>query len=92
MTIYRRKPTTADAMQWTGDNIHDLWEWGGAAGIYGPTEKNPDQLLLTTVHGERAVCRVGDWVVREPVSDRFYPCKPDIFAANYELADGEASS
>lgn len=32
----------------------------------------------------------GDWVIREPnpVGDRkFYPCKPDIFAATYEETD-----
>jgi hypothetical protein len=84
---YRKKPVEVEAMQWTGDNIHALWEWGGAAGIYGPTEKNPDQLLLTTIHGEQAVARIGDWVIAEPVPDRFYPCKSDIFDAAYEAVE-----
>ncbi len=26
----------------------------------------------------------GDWILPEPKADRYYPCKPDIFAATYE--------
>ena len=84
MTTFRKKPIEVEAMQWTGDNIAAIWDWGGTAGIYGPTEENPDQLILTTIHGEQAVARVGDWVIREPRADRFYPCKPDIFEATYD--------
>lgn len=85
---YRKKPVVIEAMQWTGDNIEAIWEWGGAGGIYGPTEKNPDQLILTTIHGEEAIARVGDWIIPEPQPDRFYPCKPDIFEATYEPVGG----
>ena len=28
----------------------------------------------------------GDWIIRG-VKGEYYPCKPDIFAATYELAD-----
>lgn len=81
---YRKKSVVTEAIQWTGDNINDLWDWGGAAGIYGPTEKNPNQLILTTIHGETAVARVGDWVLPEPVPNRFYLVTPNVFAATYE--------
>lgn len=87
---FRKKAVLVEAMQWTGDNIHALWDWGGAAGIYGPTETNPGQLILTTIHGDKAVARVGDWAVVEPVIDHFYPVKPDIFEATYEPMDGAA--
>ncbi len=87
MPHFRKKPVEIEAVQWTGENIHELWEWGGAGGIYGPTELNPNQLILTTIHGERAIARVGDWVIRESQPDRFYPCKPDIFTETYEEAN-----
>lgn len=83
---YRKKPIVIEAMQWTGDNINDIWDWGGTDGIYGPTETNPNRLILTTIHGEKATARVGDWVIAEPTPGRFYPCKPGIFAASYEEA------
>jgi hypothetical protein len=85
MPLYRRKPTKPiAAMQWTGDNIHAIWEWGGAAGIYGPTETNPETLLLTTIDGVQVPCPLGHWVMAEPVPDRFYPCDPGVFADRYE--------
>lgn len=39
---------------------------------------------LVTTHGDIAVARHGDWVVPESVHGRFYPVKPDVFAATYE--------
>jgi hypothetical protein len=85
---YRKKPVITEAIQWTGENIEEIWDWGGTAGIYGPTEKNPDQLILTTIHGEQAIARIDDWVLPEPVRDRFYPVKPEIFEATYEKVEG----
>jgi len=84
---YRKKPVVVEAMQWTGRNIQELWAWGGAEGIYGPTDEHPDQLRLTTIHGDQAVARVGDWVISEPVPNRYYPCVPNVFAETYEPVD-----
>jgi hypothetical protein len=39
---------------------------------------------VRTVHGELAVVRHGDWIVPEKTPGRFYPVKPDVFAATYE--------
>ena len=39
---------------------------------------------LTPWKGGHSVC-VGDWIIKG-VKGEFYPCKPDIFAATYELA------
>lgn len=91
--LYRRKPTTppVDAMQWTGDNIQAIWDWCGCTGIYGPTERNPHTLLLTTIDGVQAPCPLGHWVIAEPKHGRFYPCHPDVFAAAYEPDNGANS-
>src|SRR5580704_2891352 len=83
---WRKKPIEITAIQFTGSNVEEIWATFGAAGIYGPTEKNPDHLILTTVHGDPAPCRAGDWVVPDAKPDTFYPVKPEVFAATYEPA------
>lgn len=49
-------------------------------------EQGPTYIALDvrTVHGEIATVRHGDWIIPEKVPGRFYPCKPDVFAATYE--------
>jgi hypothetical protein len=108
VALYRKKPVVVEAMQFTGDNYDEIWDTFGADGIYGhpgstprrfgacrvcgPTEKNSGYLILTTVHGDEAPARAGDWVIRDGKPGTFYPCKPDIFEATYEPAGGEASA
>jgi hypothetical protein len=81
---YRKKPVEIQAIQFTGDNIEQIWDAFGTAGIYDPTEKNLNALLLTTIDGEKVPCPVGHWVIAEPVPNRFYPCDPGVFADRYE--------
>lgn len=87
MAKFRKKPIVIDAIQFTGDNVHEIWDAFGAAGIYGLTEKNPDHLILTTTHGDPAPCRAGDWIIPDSKPDTFYPCKPDVFEQTYEPVD-----
>ncbi|MFB7228492.1 DUF6011 domain-containing protein [Streptomyces fimicarius] len=44
-------------------------------------------LKVRTAHDELATVRHGDWIIPEAQPGRFYPCKPEVFAATYELAD-----
>lgn len=81
---YRKKPVEIQAIRFTGDNVTEVRETFGAAGIYGPTETNPNALLLTTIDGEQVPCPAGHWVIAEPVADRFYPCDPGVFEDRYE--------
>lgn len=41
-------------------------------------------LKVRTIHGEIAIVRHGDWIIPDNMGGRFYPCKPDVFAMNYE--------
>lgn len=85
MTVkkYRKLPVEIEAIQFTGGNVEEIWDAFGADGIYGPTETNPDWLILTTVHGDPAPCRAGDWVVPEQRPGRFYPVNQEVFEATY---------
>lgn len=68
------KPSGWDgrAMQWTGNNIHDLWDWAGADHIWGPDPDDPSgpkpaRLCTTPTHPVEfnfLDLEVGDWIVR----------------------------
>ncbi|MGC4918670.1 hypothetical protein ACLQ2B_38095 [Streptomyces albogriseolus] len=93
MPKYRKRPVEIDAIQWTGNNIDAVM------GFMHPQQPvhvnslshmrftNADDLIgIETLEG-LMVADKGDWIIREPfpTDDRkFYPCKPDIFAATYE--------
>ena len=90
MPRFRKKPVTVEAVQWTGDNVNELWDVFGAENIYGPTEKNPDWLIITTLEGDMRA-NVGDWIIRG-VMGELYPCKPDVFAETYEPVEARGES
>lgn len=87
---FRKKPVETVAVQWTGDNADDVRAFMGDAyrDEFGPLGTH--LITLTTVHGETAYARLGDWILPEPEPGRFYPCKPDIFAATYDLVEDAA--
>ncbi|BDZ40801.1 hypothetical protein GCM10025865_01000 [Paraoerskovia sediminicola] len=72
---FRKKPVIIEAMQWDGTPE-------GATPIIN--------WILET--GERSAMRAtpGDWIIRG-VQGEFYPCKPDIFEATYEVVGPPAT-
>jgi hypothetical protein len=47
---------------------------------------SPPQLQIFTLEGIHRA-QPGDWIIRG-VKGELYPCKPDIFAASYDPAEG----
>jgi hypothetical protein len=83
---YRKKPVVIEAIQWTGDNLDEIWDWTTAEFVYGPTEVNPLRLYVAA-NDAWLDLEVGEWIIKD--SAGFYPCKADIFAVTYEaVADG----
>lgn len=78
MSLYRKKVSvTIDAEQWRG-NEH-------MRGVCCCTKSKLPH--VHTMHGEQLVdLEYGDWVVVEPDGIHYYPIKPAVFAATYELA------
>ena len=86
---YRKKPIIIEAVQWDGTNFEALKDWGapitvlpatdGASLIIGTLEDGPNS---EAVH----VATLDDWIIRG-VKGEYYPCKPDIFEATYEVAE-----
>jgi hypothetical protein len=79
---FRKKPVVIEAVQFTPENVDLLTEWLPFQLVM--TEDNG--LHIPTLEGEMTGS-VGDWIIKG-VQGEFYPCKPDIFEATYEPADG----
>jgi hypothetical protein len=84
---FRKLPVVIEAMQWTGDNIEEMWEWAGADHVYWLADTN--QLRILTLEGDVRADR-WDWVIKG-VQQEVYPCKPDILAATYERVGGSST-
>lgn len=83
MAKYRKKPVVIEAIQFR------IGEQDGALashvvdGDIRYTEEGT--MLIKTLEGVMEA-QPGDWVIRG-VKGELYPCKPDIFAATYELVE-----
>ena len=75
---FRKKPIVIDAVQFTGLNFEEMEEFVG-----GDAEFRNGGLLIATLEGAMTAA-VNDWIIKG-VQGEFYPCKPDIFEATYEL-------
>lgn len=85
---YVKKPVTVKACVWDGTNESELKEFCGdcvdflqvqrADGIFTSCSTN-------TLEG-RMTAEIGDYII-QGIKGEFYPCKPDIFMATYDLAD-----
>ena len=80
MAKFRKRPVEIEAEQWFPDKTYHGVHWEIRAGDDGEF-LHP---YVITVHEQRAYLAPGDWIIPEPKAQRFYPCKPDIFAATYE--------
>lgn len=94
---YRKKPVEIQAIELTWENWHLLAAfmpnaeyksgWIGEDGGFTDIQDNSTEtigLLIHTLEGEM-IARQGDFIIRG-IKGEFYPCKPDIFHATYELA------
>jgi hypothetical protein len=80
---YRRKPTEITAVHYEHESDQEkivsenYGLWGGCGG-------RGELIGMTTIHGDRAYAKPGDWIASEPDPGRFYPIRSDIFTATYE--------
>ena len=91
---YRKKPVVIEAMLFTYPPSVALTEWCPAMrnlrkGRHPGALGEVDVVTLEDGSDGRAkhVATEGDWIIKG-VAGEFYPCKPDIFAATYEPAEG----
>lgn len=98
---YRKKPVVIDALQWTGTNHREMFDFltnGNCPeecmisdfpivsdNFYIDEWKVPGGFVIKTLEGEH-LANIGDYIIRG-VCGEFYPCKPDIFRKTYEEAE-----
>lgn len=88
---YRKKPVVIQAMRlFEPTTPEQISNWCGATlcGIGAVGEK-----MWMEINTLKGVMRAdyGDWIIKG-VKGEFYPCKPDIFEATYELASNATPS
>lgn len=81
---YRRKLTEIEAKQYV--------EYGklvkGMCNSKSCFTDGNDVPHVHTIHdGQIVLLEIGDFIIPEPDGEHFYPCKPDIFEATYEVVD-----
>ncbi|HEV2928402.1 MAG TPA: hypothetical protein VGW74_06905 [Propionibacteriaceae bacterium] len=88
-TRYRKKPVEVEAMRLLPgtDNWKDVCDWLAARGGE-PHMVGEGAVEIETLEG---VMRAdpGDYVIRG-IQGEFYPCKPDIFEATYDVVPSPA--
>ena len=88
MKKYRKKPVVIEAIQFvdTTERIGEIQEFMGGITIrVDYADKNNPIIKIDTLEGVMAA-NVGDYIIKG-VKGEFYPCKPDIFEATYEVAE-----
>jgi len=95
---YRKKPVVIEAIEWTGENHRPMFNFlfdgeipdsesikAEGKNFYISHGKVIGGLVIKTLEGEH-IATIGDYIIKG-VNGEFYPCKPDIFAKTYEVAE-----
>lgn len=77
---FRKKPVVIDAVQWTGENRDEIFQFVGRDAVWG----DATGMVIKTLEGQH-IASEGDWIIKG-VHGEYYPCKPDIFDKTYEPA------
>lgn len=94
MKVYRKKPIEIEAVQLTKENIETVEKWLGYNHqnlrsynneVDSIHRFNPTGLFIFTLEGDM-VAKMGDYVIKG-IQGEFYPCKPDIFEATYDVVE-----
>lgn len=85
---WTKKPVTIEAMRFDHRSGEDVALWCGGRFTEEAKPSDPTdvafRLHIPTLEGVMTASP-GDWIIKG-VKGEFYPCKPDIFEASYELA------
>ena len=82
MHKYRKKPVEIEAVQWTGDNRDEIWEFCPLSYFNTDLETGMLSLMVQTLEGSMQAS-IGDYIIKG-IKGEFYPCKPDIFDMTYD--------
>lgn len=89
---FRKKPAFFDAEQFTVDHVIGVKPL--PAGVTKHSEGDAGSLVgalirfsVTTAHGQPVYLQPGDWIVKEPNGNGYYPIKDEIMPTIADPAD-----
>jgi len=82
---YRKRPVVIDAVQFTGNNKAEVTKFFNEALPEETIGFNVHNIIIPTLEGNMTAS-IGDYIIRG-IRGEYYPCKPDIFYATYEIVD-----
>lgn len=80
---YRRKPVVVDAIQWTGDNYAEIFEF--TEGKAYLSSSHSSTLIVETLEGNM-VADKGCYIIRG-VNGDYCPCEENFFNKIYEQVE-----
>lgn len=87
MAFYRKKPVVIEAIQWTGTltSKHNIASYFPELNTVALSWKGDivSNWEIGTLEGKHKVSP-GDFIIKG-IKGEFYPCKPDIFLATYDI-------
>lgn len=85
---YKSKPKEIKAVQFTNTDKNKIFN--ELTGQHAADFENGEPILkITTVHGETAIVRIGDWIVKDLKIGTYYPVKNEYFMENYQLEESK---
>lgn len=79
---YQSLPKNVEAVRFTDENKDQVFN--SLTGQYASDFEDGKPILkVTTVHGEIAIVRLGDWIVKDKEPGTYYPIKNEIFTNGY---------
>ena len=85
MKRYVKKPVVVEAVQWTGDNRREIFDFCSMSYFNTDLPTGNLHLVIQTLEGAMEAS-VGDYIIKG-VKGEFYPCKPDIFTITYDVVN-----
>ena len=80
---YERLPKKVEAVQFTEKIKYKMIKAFLKNTSFCHEEGGRVAIVVTTIHGDEAFARVGDWIVKEEEEGYYYPVKDDIFRKGY---------
>ena len=79
---YQSLPKQIEAVRFTEKNKDMVFN--SLTGQYAADFENDKPILkVTTVHGDIAIVRIGDWIVKDIKLGTYYPIKDEIMRRQY---------
>ena len=79
---YESKPAVIEAVQFTDKNKNSVFN--SITGQKAPSFEDGSPILkVTTMHGDTAIARVGDWIIKENREGFYYPIAENLFELKY---------